>query len=204
MTLFITSSPYLNDVDRAILNPENEFLQRLQAVLPPNPRALFICSNPEDHSGTCRFGADAVIAFAMAGMAFSQAGLGLCHALSHTLGGMFHVPHGRLNAILLPAVVELNAQTCPQRYAHMARCAGLGGSADTVAVRNLKNGLLRLRKELELPATLTQAGVDPRKVQQRAGEIVKTAKADPCYGTNPIQPEDFMLYRLLEEVTGRV
>ena len=159
---------------------------------------------PASYNGKLEVRAKLHAAATMAGMAFSQAGLGLCHALSHTLGGMFHVPHGRLNAILLPAVVELNAQTCPKRYAHMARCAGLGGSADTVAVRNLKNGLLRLRKELELPASLAQAGVDPRKVQQRAGEIVKTAKADPCYATNPVQPEDFMVFRLLEEVTGRV
>ena len=72
MTLFITSSPYLNDVDRAILNPENEFIQRLQAVLPPNPRELFICADPMDHDGTCRFGADTVAAFALAGMAFSS------------------------------------------------------------------------------------------------------------------------------------
>ncbi len=140
----------------------------------------------------------------MAGMAFSQAGLGLCHALAHALGGMFHVPHGRLNAILLPAVVELNAAHCPKKYARMARCAGLGGSADTVAVRNLKNGLLRLRKELELPPTLARAGVEPRQVQRAATDIIKTAKTDPCFATNPFQPEEFMLRRLLEEVTGRV
>jgi len=72
MTVFITSSPYIDGADRAILNPQNDFLIRLQAVLPPNPRALFICSNPEDHEGTCRFGADTVAAFALAGMAFSS------------------------------------------------------------------------------------------------------------------------------------
>ena len=71
MTVFVSSSPFIDGADRAILNPQNEFVERLQAVLPPNPRALFICSNPEDRPGTCRFGADAVSAFAMAGMAFS-------------------------------------------------------------------------------------------------------------------------------------
>lgn len=140
----------------------------------------------------------------MAGMAFSQAGLGLCHAFSHSLGGMFHVPHGRLNAILLPAVVNLNAQHNPAKYAQLARSAGLGGSADTVAVRNLKNGLIRLRRELNMPQTLAQAGVEPRCVQRAVPEIVKAVKADPCFETNPFKPEDFMLRRLLEEVTGRV
>lgn len=72
MTLFITSSPYIDGADRAILNPQNEFVDRLRCALPDNPRALFICSNPEDHAGTCRFGADTVSAFAMAGMAFSS------------------------------------------------------------------------------------------------------------------------------------
>jgi len=72
MTVFITSSPYIDGADRAILNPENEFVDRVRAVLPPNPRALFICSNPDDHDGTCRFGADTVAAFALAGMAFSS------------------------------------------------------------------------------------------------------------------------------------
>ena len=140
----------------------------------------------------------------MAGMAFSQAGLGICHAFSHALGGLFHVPHGRLNAILLPAVVELNAGYNPKKYARLARSAGLAGAADTVAVRNLKNGLLRLRKELELPSTLAQAGVEPRQVQRAASGIIKTVKADPCFKTNPFAPEDYMLHRLLEEVTGRV
>jgi len=72
MTVFITSSPYIDGADRAILNPENGFIDRIRGVLPSNPRALFICSNPDDHDGTCRFGADTVSAFALAGIAFSS------------------------------------------------------------------------------------------------------------------------------------
>lgn len=72
MVIFITSSPYIDGADRAILNPRNEFIDRLRCALPPNPRALFVCSNPEDHNMTCHFGADTVSAFAMAGMAFSS------------------------------------------------------------------------------------------------------------------------------------
>lgn len=140
----------------------------------------------------------------MAGMAFSQAGLGLCHAMAHALGGMFHVPHGRLNAILLPAVVNCNAYYAGEKYAKLARAAGLGGSADTVAVRNLKNGLIRLRRELQLPQTLAQAGVDPGEVWLRSKDIVEAVLADPCCATNPLQVEDFMVRRVLEEVTGHV
>ena len=159
---------------------------------------------PASYSGKLEVRGRIHTAATMAGMAFSQAGLGLCHAFAHCLGGMFHVPHGRLNAILLPAVVLLNAQYAPGKYAQLARSAGLGGSADTVAIRNLKNGLIRLRKELNMPQTLAQAGVEPRSVQRAVPEIVKAVKADPCFETNPFKPEDFMLRRLLEEVTGRV
>jgi len=71
MVLFITSSPYIEGADRAILNPDNAFVSRLKAVLPPNPRALFVCADPDSHDMTCRFGADTVSAFCLAGMAFS-------------------------------------------------------------------------------------------------------------------------------------
>lgn len=144
------------------------------------------------------------LAATMAGMAFTQAGLGLCHAMSHALGGMFHVSHGKLNAVLLPAVIACNAHVAGKKYAELARAAGIGGSADTVAVRNLRNSLVRLRKELELPETLAQAGISPRSVWQNVPELVKAVLADPCCGDNPMEVEDFLVRRILEEVTGRV
>ena len=140
----------------------------------------------------------------MAGMAFTQAGLGLCHAMAHTLGGMYHVPHGRLNAILLPSVISCNAHVAGKKYAELARGAGMGGSADTIAVRNLKNGLIRLRRELSLPETLVQAGVDPRSLWRNVEQIVRSALEDPCCATNPMPVEGFLIRRILEEVTGRV
>ncbi len=140
----------------------------------------------------------------MAGMAFSQAGLGLCHAMAHSLGGVFHLPHGRLNAILLPSVVSCNAHVAGKKYAELARAAGIAGSADTVAVRNLRNALIRLRKELRLPETLAEAGIAPRDVWANTGEIVRATLADPCCETNPMKIEDFVVRRILEEVTGRV
>jgi len=144
------------------------------------------------------------MAATMAGMAFTQAGLGLCHAMSHSLGGMFHIPHGRLNAILLPAVISSNAYGAQHKYARLARLSGLGGSADSVAVRNLKNGLIRLRRELKMPGTLAEAGVEPQKVWHLTDEIVKATLQDPCCKTNPMKVEDFLVRRILEEVTGRV
>ncbi len=159
---------------------------------------------PASYAGRTEVRLKVHLAATMAGMAFTQAGLGLCHAMSHSLGGMFHVPHGRLNAILLPAVVSCNAHAVGRKYAELARAAGMGGSADAIALRNLKNGLIRLRRELNLPETLTQAGVDPRAVWRNVDAIVKAALADPCCKTNPLDADDFLVRRILEEVTGRV
>ena len=113
------------------------------------------------------------------------------------------MPHGRLNGILLPAVIECNAINAQDVYAKIAREAGLGGSADSIAVRNLRNSLVRLRKELKLPGTLAQAGVDPGRIWRDTPAIVSAALADPCCKTNPAEVADFMVHKILDEVTGR-
>ena len=138
----------------------------------------------------------------MAGLAFTHAGLGLCHAMAHALGGALHIPHGRLNAILLPAVMDCNSPACTARYAELARAAGLGATSDTVAVRNLKNGLCRLRRELGMPQTLREAGADPRRVWEKLPKLITDTLADPCCGTNPVTPTQDMVKRILEAVTG--
>ncbi len=138
----------------------------------------------------------------MAGLAFSQAGLGLCHALAHSLGGAYHVPHGRLNAILLPAVIAVNAPAAGSRYGDLARQAGLGGSVDTVAVRNLINGLVRLRRELKLPETLAQAGIAPDRVRQDREALVAAVLADPCCATNPVTPTKALVWETVKGVLG--
>ena len=138
----------------------------------------------------------------MAGMAFTQAGLGICHALAHSLGGELHIPHGRLNAILLPAVVTANGEKAREKYAAVSRAAGLGGSADAVAVRNLRSGLVRLRRQLKLPQNLVQAGIDPRLLRQKQDKILSAALADPCCATNPVPVTRQLLQSVLEEVTG--
>ena len=152
--------------------------------------------------GDTRVRGEIHLASTMAGIAFSQAGLGMCHALSHSLGGIFHIPHGRLNAILLPEVIACNA-VAGEAYAALARMAGFTGSADTICLRNLRNGLIRLRKELQLPATLQEAGVSPQKLRQHSGQIIDAALKDPCMETNPFRPDGAALARILEAVSGR-
>ena len=157
---------------------------------------------PASYSGDSRVRLKIHQAATMAGLAFTQAGLGLCHAMSHSLGGLFHVPHGRLNAVLLPAVVGCNALVAAPQYAKIARAAGISGAADSVAVRNLKNSLIRLRRELGLPETLAEAGVDPAAVRAAGSEIVAAALADPCCATNPRGVDAGAVAQILAEVTG--
>ena len=156
---------------------------------------------PASYGGDTKVRQRIHLASTMAGAAFSQSGLGLCHAIAHALGGRFHLPHGRLNAIVLPAVVEANAAV-NDRYAALARAAGLEGAADAMAVRNLKNALLRLRKELNLPQTLAQAGVAPREVAQAIPALTEAVLADPCCATNPVPANAPMVRKILQQVTG--
>lgn len=157
----------------------------------------------ESYSGNTQVRQRVHEASCMAGMAFSQAGLGLCHALSHALGGLYHIPHGRLNAILLPAVVEFNAAAAGSKYAELARVAGLGGASDTMAVRSLKNTLIRLRKQLGLPASLKEAGVDVGKLSADMPSICKAALADACIATNPIAVTEKDVMAVLQQVKSR-
>ena len=138
----------------------------------------------------------------MAGVAFTHGGLGLCHAMAHALGGQFHVPHGRLNAILLPAVIGFNAQTAGGKYAALARAAGIGGSVEAIAVRNLRGSLCRLRRELGLPETLAEAGVKPGAVAEARDTVIQAVLADPCCGSNPRAVDAGGVAQVLAEVTG--
>lgn len=131
------------------------------------------------------------LAATQAGLAFTHAGLGLCHALSHVLGGALHLPHGRLNALVLPLVMEVNAPACGDRYAALARLAGLEGRSDTMALRNLRNALTGLRKRLGLPGTLGMAlpsGLEDAVLQ------------DPCCATNPMPVTRSMVAGVLDRL----
>ena len=138
----------------------------------------------------------------MAGIAFTRSGLGLCHALAHSLGGEFHIPHGRLNGILLPAVIEHNL-AAKGKYATLARRAGLNGISETVAVRSLKNALCHLRQELQMPETLAMAGVSPGIIWEKKEKIIKSVLQDPCCNTNPQIVTAETVGKILEEVTSR-
>lgn len=141
-------------------------------------------------------------ASAMAGIAYDRAGLGLCHALSSGLESIFHIPEGRLAGILLPVVIRYSCGASQRRCAELARAAGLGGSNAQSAAKNLITGLIRLRQELELPATLAQAGLDAGTVRRHTAKLVQLTLENPDCRNTPVAADDFVIRRILEEITG--
>ena len=130
-----------------------------------------------------------LLASNLAGIAFNAAGLGLSHSLAHALGGRFHIPHGRLNAMLLPHVIRFNAadRQTAERYAALAKACGL-----TPTARGLAFAMERLRGRLEQPGRLSECGVDAKTVRDQGDEIAAAALADLCAPSNPrsVTPQD--------------
>lgn len=132
----------------------------------------------------------------MAAMAFENAGLGIVHSLAHALGGHFHKPHGRLNAILLANVMEFNAgpisyggiSPVAQRYAHIAHLLGLEATTRRNLALSLCARVRRLRAALDIPATLTGLGIDRTELDDAIPALAATAMDDACTPTNPVQP----------------
>lgn len=130
-----------------------------------------------------------LLASCLAGMAFNAAGLGVCHGLAHTLGGRVHLPHGRLNAMLLPHVIRFNAgePDAARRYGQLSALCGLSGTA-----RALASALVRLRESLGTPGRLGEP-VD-------ISTVARAALADPCTPSNPRTVSAEALEAILKEV----
>jgi acetaldehyde dehydrogenase/alcohol dehydrogenase len=144
----------------------------------------------------------------IAGMAFANAFLGICHAMAHQLGALFHIPHGVANALLLPHIVKFNSSAVPkkqatfsqythpyarERYVRVAEFLGLGGQTDDEKIDNLIEALVDLKKRLNLPATIQEAGVSEEDFMKSVDELCDMAFDDQCTLTNP-------RYSLLSEI----
>lgn len=128
----------------------------------------------------------------MAGIAFTNAFLGLNHSMAHALGGSFHIPHGRANAILLPHVIRFNADLdsgqvseTAIRYAEIARLLGLPASSVHEGVKNLITAVKVLLKETNIPSTLKEMNLSKEEFVEKLKYISETALNDKCTLTNP-------------------
>ena len=127
----------------------------------------------------------------LAGLAFSNAGLGLNHGMAHTLGAHFHIPHGRANGILLPYVMAFNAgchdklTPVARRYARMARVLRLEGPGVGKSAFSVMRPTRQYIKQLHIPDTIESAGVSREDFESALEEMAQAAYADACTRTNP-------------------
>jgi len=139
----------------------------------------------------------------IAGMAFANAFLGVCHSMAHKLGGAFHVPHGLANALLLNDVIRFNATDKPTkqglfpqykhpeaktRYASIADFLGLGGVTEDEKVQKLIDAVEDLKRKLEIPKSLKDAGVNEKDFLAQLDTLSEKAFDDQCTGANPRYP----------------
>ncbi|MDF2631786.1 MAG: iron-containing alcohol dehydrogenase [Caproiciproducens sp.] len=125
------------------------------------------------------------VAQCLAGMAFSNALLGIAHSLAHKTGAVFHIPHGCCNAILLPYVIQYNSRVCMERYAEIAKAVGLPGATDKQLTNSLVDAVRELNKKLNIEPTYQTNGVSEEDFKAHSKAIAENAVGDPCTGSNP-------------------
>ena len=139
----------------------------------------------------------------MAGMAFANAFLGVCHSMAHKLGAFHHLPHGVANALMIEQVLRFNAAEAPAkmgtfpqydhphtlaRYAEVADYLKLGGSTDEEKLENLIKAVNDLKARVGIKATIRDYGVDEKDFLDRLDDMTEQAFDDQCTGANPRYP----------------
>lgn len=137
----------------------------------------------------------------LAGIAFNAAGLGLNHGMAHQLGGSFHIPHGRANAMLLNTIIDFNCniqKNNPQhkdylptirRYAEVAAMLGVSSYNDVMSVRSLENWISFMLKEMNMPNSISCIkGIDRDEYFNAIHKMADAAMADACTLKNPRVP----------------
>ncbi len=146
----------------------------------------------------------------IAGMAFTNAFLGINHSLAHKLGGEFHIPHGRANAVLLPHVIEYNGKKpskfvsfpkyekfiADEKYAEIARALGLPANTAAEGVASLAGAVRGLMQKLNIPMSIGECGVDHKAFLAKVPDLADRAFEDQCTTANPRMP----LVKELEEI----
>ncbi len=139
----------------------------------------------------------------MAGMAFANAFLGVCHSMAHKLGAFHHLPHGVANALMIEQVIRFNASETPvkmgtfsqydhphtlARYAQVADHLGLGGKNDEEKLENLINAINELKEKVGIKNSIKDYGIDEQNFLENLDEMVEQAFDDQCTGASPRYP----------------
>ena len=139
----------------------------------------------------------------IAGMAFTNAFLGVCHSMAHKIGAEFHLPHGRINAILLPYVIKYNGVDAPtkfvsfpkyeyyvakHKYAEISRRMNFPAYTDDEGVESLINEVNKLREDVGIPKSFKEAGIDEKEFMAKVDMLADRAFEDQCTSANPRVP----------------
>jgi acetaldehyde dehydrogenase/alcohol dehydrogenase len=184
-------------------------LQAIHLILDALPRA---CADGSDMQART----DMANAATIAGLAFSNAFVGVNHALAHAVGARFGIAHGRANGLFLPHVLRYNAAVptkfmpapgyaayvAPEKYAQVAWVLGLGGRGEDVARERLFARIDELLATVGMPRTVADVGVDPEEFRGALDELAMAAFRDPSLRTNPRMPLVAELRQLLACVSG--
>lgn len=154
-----------------------------------------ICARTHLHNASC-----------MAGMAFNSAGLGLVHGMAHAIGGMLHIPHGKINAMLLPLLIEFNsehanAQTT-ERYVKLGQILGIEQGSAPQIIAQVVASIRELNQRFGIPATLKALGTGSATFEPLRRPLIHAALADGCTASNPRQPTEQDIDRLLTQIAG--
>ena len=139
----------------------------------------------------------------MAGMAFANAFLGVCHSMAHKLGAFHHLPHGVANALMINYVIRFNSSEVPEkmgtfpqydhphtlrRYAEISEALNLGGNNDEEKVENLIKAIDELKEKVGIKRTIRDYGIDEKDFLDKLDEMTEQAFDDQCTGANPRLP----------------
>ena len=152
------------------------------------------------------------VASCLAGLAFNSASLGLNHGMAHALGGKFHIPHGRANAILLPHIIEYNSgisvhsksqkeyPPCVRKYVNVAKLLGCSNFNEITTIRALIGWMQFMNKEMNIPLTVSQCGIDRTEYFNAIDSMAEKAIADGCTATNPRVPTKMEVAYIFEHL----
>ena len=152
------------------------------------------------------------VASCLAGLAFNSASLGLNHGIAHAIGAKFHIPHGRANAIVLPHVIEFNSginkhskskkeyPKCVEKYCNVAKLLGVNNFNEITTIRALVGWIQFMNKEMNIPLSISQCGIDKREYMNAVESMADKAIADACTATNPRVPSKAEVCLILEHM----
>lgn len=150
----------------------------------------------------------------LAGLAFNNAGLGITHSIAHAIGGKLHIPHGKINAIILPYVIEYNSEcktasyvgeSCTlttKKYQKLAKNIGLNSSNPIIGANNLVRYIFNLNKKLGIPKNLKELGKNIEDIELFKEEVYKAVEKDVCTKSNPKKVSQDEIYKILDKVIG--